>query len=197
LSDRSMTGPYGETGKVPDYPSTRLALRVWRHDRGRHMLRSLNAPRHRATWVASALADPAGGWPHDRPLAATCSRNHPDGEPVPGRACSCGVYAATDLDVIASYLTHAPVLGVVELGGKVIPAEQGYRAAYARVAAILLIDKALTEPHEMLRQLARAYRVPALVPHSPDPEDYRELVSVPSLAREAEEFLRGLDGSGS
>jgi hypothetical protein len=193
-----MTGPYGKTGKASDYPTTRLALRVWRHDRDRHTLWSFNAPPRRATWVASALANPAGGWPHDSPLAATCSRKHPDGEPVPGRACSCGLYAATDLDVIASYLTQsAPVLGVVELGGKVIPAEQGYRAAYARVAAILLIDEALTEPHKMLREIAAVYRVPALVPHSPDPEAYRELVSMPSLAREAEEFLRGLDGSGN
>lgn len=116
---------------------------------------------------------------------------------MPGKDCTCGVYAATELDVIGSYLSQdAPVLGVVELGGRVIPAEQGYRAAHARVAAILLIDEALTEPHEMLRQLASAYRVPALVPHSTDAEDYRERVTVSSLAREAEEFLRGIDGGG-
>ena len=85
---------------------------------------------------------------------------------MPGRECTCGIYATTDLDVINGYLSRgAPVLGIVELGGRVIPATQGYRAAFARVAVILLIDEALTEPHAVLRKLAAAYRVPAVVPH--------------------------------
>ena len=41
---------------------------------------------------------------------------------------------------------------------------------------ILLLDEALTEPHGLLRDLAAAYRVPAVVPHSADPgESYREI----------------------
>ena len=185
--------PHGITGKVPDYPQTVLALRVWGLDRAQLTVRSLNAPQGRATWVASALASPEGGWPHDRPLVATCRRGsqHGEDDPIPATACRCGIYAARDLDVIGHYLRRdAPVLGVVELGGRVIPAEQGYRAEYARLAAILIIDPALTVDHGTLQKLASAYRVPALVPHSADPEDYRPLLSAPSLADETEHYLR-------
>jgi hypothetical protein len=185
----------GETGKVPDpWPETRLALRVWRYDRAGSLLKSLNAPpSKKPSWVAAALADPAGSWPIGKPLAATCAREHKEGELVPVENCTCGIYAATDLDVIASYLSiGAPVLGVVELGGKVIPATQGYRAAYARVAAILLVDEALTLRHDTLRALAAVYRVPAVVPHSVDPEECRELIGTSSVAREAEDFLRDM-----
>lgn len=186
-----MTG--GETGKVvPDFPQTRLAFRAWRFERDRLALRSLNAPGKNGSWVAKAMSAPGGDWPHRGVLSASCrSRKDHEDEPVPGRECTCGIYATTDLGVINSYLNRsAPVLGVVELGGRVIPATNGYRAAFARVAAILLIDEALTEPHAVLRKLADAYRVPAAVPHSADPEDYRDLTGSPSLAAEAEDYLK-------
>lgn len=203
-----MTGDV--TGKVPAFAQTRLALRAWQFDRAAMAVRSLNAPIGRkANWIAKAMANPAGNWPHDHPLAAACAMAAPrrrrkkndDGEEpehgaVPDPDCSCGIYATTDLDVINGYLSHsAPVLGVVELGGRLIPATQGYRAAYARVAVILLVDEALTEPHSFLRELAQAYRVPAVVPHSADPEDYRELAGLPTLATEAEAYLREIGGT--
>jgi hypothetical protein len=203
------------TGKAPGIAQTRLALRSWQFDRAAMAVRSLNAPVSRkANWIAKAMASPAGNWPHDRPLAATCALGAPNrrrrkkgaGEdeedeeephgPVPDPQCSCGIYATTDLDVINGYLRRdAPVLGIVELGGRLIPATQGYRAAYARVAAILLVDEALTEPHSLLRELAAAYRVPALVPHSACPDDYREVVGLPTLAAEAEAWLRQIGGA--
>ena len=184
----------GVTGKAPDYPQTRLAMRTWQLDKAALTVRSLNAPAGRKkSWMATALASPAGAWPHDQPITASCrlggDKAHDD--PVPGSECSCGIYATTDLDIISNYLTRwSPVVGIVEMGGRVIPATQGYRAAYARVAVILLVDEALTEPHSVLRDLADAYRVPAVVPHSASAEDYRELVGTPSLALEAEQYLR-------
>ena len=199
-----MTG--GNTGKAPDFPQTRLALRSWRLDRAAMMVRSLNAPAgSKPSWIAKAMASPAGNWPYAKPLEASCTyaaRKPKDGEeehgPVPAKDCTCGVYATTDLEVINSYLSGgAPILGVVELGGRVIPATQGYRAQYARVAAILLIDEALTEPHHLLRELAEAYRVPALVPHSTDPENYREIAGLPSVGAEAEAYLRAIEGDAA
>ena len=183
---------------APDFPQTRLALRVWQFDRERLALKSLNTPR-KASWMAKAMAGPEGDWPRRQVLTATCplpqKERHDD--PVPGQECTCGIYATTDLDVIDSYLSRtAPVLGVVELGGRVIPATQGYRAAFARVAVILLIDEAITEPHAVLRKLAAAYSIPAVVPISADPEDYREIAGTPSLAAEAEEYLKGIGGTG-
>jgi hypothetical protein len=186
----------GGTGDAPDYPQTRLALRTWQIDKAAMTVRSLNAVSGRKkSWMAAAMASPQGAWPYGRALAASCGlagdKAHED--PVPGAECTCGIYATTDLDIISSYLSKwAPVVGIVEMGGRVIPATQGYRAAFARVAVILLIDEALTEPHPVLRKLAAAYKVPAVVPHSADPEQYRELASSPSLAIEAEEYLRGV-----
>ena len=193
---------------APDYPQTRLALRAWGLDRVSLTVRSLNAPAQgrKASWIAKAMASPEGGWPHGNPLAAKCplpprKKQKDDQEfrehgPVPAADCSCGIYATTDLDVINGYLSRsAPVLGIVELGGRLIPASQGYRAAYARVAVILLVDEALTEPHGLLRDLADAYRVPAVIPHSADPEDYRELAGLPTLAAEAEAWLRQIGGT--
>jgi hypothetical protein len=192
-----MTTP--ATGKVPDFPQTRLALRVWQFDRDRLTLRSLNAaPGKKTSWMAKAMSSPGGDWPQRSVLSASCFKRGEDkhDDPVPGQECSCGIYATTDLDVISGYLNRfAPVLGVVEMGGRLIPATNGYRAAFARVAAILLIDEALTEPHATLRKLATAYKVPAVVPHSADPEDYRELAGSPSLAAEAEEYLRHMGGT--
>jgi hypothetical protein len=194
---------------APDFPQTRLALRAWGLDRTMMAVRSLNAPAggRKATWLAKAMASPAGTWPHDHPLAAVCpvpppkkKKGDEDGEPehgpVPAKDCSCGIYATTDLKVINGYLSRsAPVLGIVEMGGRVIPATQGYRAAYARLAVLLLVDEALTEPHNVLRDLADAYRVPAVIPHSADPEDYRELAGLPTLAAEAEAWLRQAGGA--
>lgn len=207
-----MTAGPDFTGKAPAFGQTRLALRSWMLDRASMSVRSLNAPAagRKANWIARAMANPAGNWPHDHPLAAACANGAPsrrrkrkDGEeeeiphgPVPDPNCSCGIYATTDLDVINSYLRRdAPVLGIVELGGRLIPASQGYRAAYARVAAILLVDEALTEPWPLLRDLAAAYRVPALVPHSADSEDYRELIGLPTVGTEAEAWLRANGGA--
>jgi hypothetical protein len=207
------------TGSAPDVAETFLAFRVWRYHAPGKTLLSLNSPTRKASWVATALADPAGGWPQDgglggypAPLTATCSQaNKPprrvrEGEkpepphgPIPGKKCTCGIYATTDLGVIDDYLGgDAPVLGLVELGGRVIPARQGYRAAIGRVAAILLLDESLTLPHPVLSEIAAAYRVPALVPHSRNPKDYRDrLATARSLGDEAEEWLAGMGGKES
>jgi hypothetical protein len=190
----------GITGKAATEPQTRLALRSWQLDRTSLSVRSLNAP-PKPNWVAKAMASPAGAWPHDRAIEATCAlqrrrgKDEPPHGPVPDPECSCGIYATTDLDIINGYLSRsAPVLGIVELGGRLIPATQGYRAAYARVAVILLVDEALTEPRGVLRELAAAYKVPALVPHSADPSDYREAAGLATVAGEAEAWLRQMDG---
>ncbi len=194
--------PNGETGKVPDYPETSLALRAWRYEPHSLTLRSVNAGGRvgPSSWISAAMASPLGGWPQGEPLEAECAKGHDDdedGNPViaPAEGCSCGIYATTSLAVVNRYLdADAPVLGVVELGGQMFDADQGYRAQYACVAAILLIDPMFTLPYDMLRRLAEAYNVPALVPHSTDPEDYRERLGRQPLAElmgeEAERYLR-------
>jgi hypothetical protein len=197
----------GETGKgvIPDYPAGALALRVWRADRSL-TLYSLNAVTGQQTWITRALSAPDGGWPKHEPgkagsslLRAQCKfgKDHDaDRSQVPDPECRCGIYATTSLPVINGYLRpDCPVLGIVELGGTVIPADQGYRAQWARVAAILLIDEMFTRSHAELREIAAAYRVPAVVPHSTTPEDYRDLITPGrGLGDEAERYLRDLGG---
>lgn len=190
---------------TPDFPQTRLALRCWTLDQARMMVRSLNDPGQKGSWVGRAMAGPEGGWPHDGILTATCAlaakprrkKNKDDDAPpphgpIPAPDCTCGIYATTDLLVINDYLSAAaPVLGVVELGGRIIPAEQGYRAAAARIAVILLPDPALTVARGVLEDLAAAYRIPALEPHSTTAEAYREAAGQLSVGAEAEAWLAG------
>lgn len=202
-------------GQVPAPPSP-LALRVWDLDRQHLRLHSFNAAPSKppAWWIASAFDTPAGGWPYSEPLVAECKAagRHEPHEPdecdvkgclhdgrIPDPACKCGVYATRSLTVVSDYLraARAPVLGVVELGGRVIMAEPGRpgyaRAEYARVAAVLLIDPGLTVDHRTLGRLAEAYHVPALVPHSVNPDDYRGRIAVTTgVGEEADDFLRGL-----
>jgi hypothetical protein len=202
---------------TPDEAPSALALRVWDLARQHLVLRSFNARPAQTPpwWIDTAFSEPTGGWPKDRPLVAECKakgehtphlpecrddcEEHDGGIPAPG--CRCGIYCTRSLGVVSDYLRAAnePVLGLVEMGGRFIlaePGSDGYaRGQYARVVAILLIDKSLTIDHPTLRNLAAAYRVPALVPHSTDPDDFRDRITVTStIADEAEAWLRGLDG---
>lgn len=209
---------------IPDRPQTALAFRTWRlSDSGK--LLSINAPSltgkagggaqqpRRISWIHRQLADPEGqdGWPIAKPLEAHCGnggdKKDPSHGPIPFKQCSCGIYATTSISVINQYLGNeiimgtiairGPVLGVVELGGRVIPATQGYRAAYARVAAILLIDTAFTLSHPQLKMIAETYQVPALVPDSLDPEDYREhLMPDTGVGDEVDQWLKNLQEGG-
>jgi len=126
-------------------------------------------------------------------MVARCLREkrHTDGVPDPG--CSCGIYATTELEVVNEYLSdESPVLGIVELGGRTIPATQGYRAEAARVGALLLIDEMFTLKHAVLGNIAERYRVPALVPHSTHPEDYHSVIHQPGFAAADWEQLKRL-----
>jgi hypothetical protein len=190
---------------IPDVPQTALAFRTWRLSESNRLL-SINAPNltgkaggsqqqgaRKIGWIHRHLADEEGqhGWPIGSNLVAQCgirgggAEDIPEHGKIPAKECSCGIYATTELKVINSYLGNeqymgvairGPVLGIVELGGKVVPATQGYRARFARVAAILAIDEvfSLTYPH--LAQIAELYQVPLIKPFSVEPEDYREAI---------------------
>jgi hypothetical protein len=190
---------------IPDVPITALAFRTWRLSESNRLL-SINAPQltgkaggsaqqgtKKIGWIHRHLADDEGqhGWPIATPLMAHCgvrgegAEAIPEHGKIPAKECSCGIYATTELKVINSYLGNeifmgvcirGPVLGIVELGGKVVPATQGYRARFARVAAILAIDEVFSLTHAHLAQIAEIYQVPLITPHSTNPEDYREAI---------------------
>jgi hypothetical protein len=212
---------------VPDVPQTFLAFRTWRIGDSNNLLSinapSLTGkaggngqPMKRISWIHRALADEEGqsGWLPHKPLVAHCGRGGIiDKEDstghgrIPAKKCTCGIYATTSIEVINQYLgtevingtiaIRGPVLGVVEMGGRVIPATQGFRAAQVRIAAILLIDQVFTLSHAQLKLIAEAYGVPALVPHSLNPEDYRDrLVPETNLADDVEQYLKDILDEG-
>lgn len=216
---------------IPDVPQTALAFRTWRLSDNNRLL-SINAPNltgkaggsgqqvKKIGWIHRHLADPEGqdGWPIAAPLLAHCgvqgaaAESNPEHGKIPGQNCSCGIYATTSLKVINSYLGNeqymgvairGPVLGIVEMGGRVVPASQGFRARFARVAGILDIDDVFSLSSAHLRQIAELYQVPLIKPHSTNPEDYREAigqmpaVTDPSaIADEMEQWLMDQDEDG-
>jgi len=213
---------------IPDVPQTALAFRTWRLSDNNRLL-SINAPNltgkaggsqqqgtRKIGWIHRHLADDEGqhGWPIASNLVAQCgirgagAEAIPEHGKIPAKECSCGIYATTELKVINGYLgneqymgvaVRGPVLGIVEMGGKVIPATQGYRARFARVAAILAIDEVFSLKYPHLQQIAELYQVPLIKPFSLDPEDYREAIGqMPavtdpaSVGDELEEWLKDL-----
>jgi hypothetical protein len=190
---------------IPDVPQTALAFRTWRLSESNRLL-SINAPNltgkaggsaqqgvKKIGWIHRHLADEEGqnGWPIASNLVAQCgvrgasAEDIPEHGKIPAKECTCGIYATTELKVINGYLGNeqymgvairGPALGIVELGGKVIPATQGYRAKFARVAAILAIDEVFSLKYPHLAQIAELYQVPLIKPFSLDPEDYREAI---------------------
>lgn len=190
---------------IPDVPQTALAFRTWRLSDSNRLL-SINAPNltgkaggsqqqgtRKIGWIHRHLADDEGqhGWPIAEPLMAQCgvrgqgAEAIPEHGKIPSKDCSCGIYATTEIKVINSYLGNeiymgvnirGPVLGIVEMGGRVIPATQGYRARFARVAAILAIPSEFSLTRAHLAQIAELYQVPLLEDISKDPEDYRGLI---------------------
>jgi hypothetical protein len=216
---------------IPDVPQTALAFRTWRLSESNKLL-SINAPNltgkaggsaqqgtRKIGWIHRHLADDEGqhGWPIGANLVAHCgvkgaaAEADPEHGKIPSKGCSCGIYATTELKVINSYLGNeiymgvairGPVLGIVEMGGQVIPATQGYRARFARVAGILAIDEVFSLTHAHLAQIAELYQVPLIKPFSIDPEDYREAIGqMPavtdpsSIGDEIDQFLAELDNN--
>jgi hypothetical protein len=168
------------SGAVPDVSDPMLAFRCWVWDRSvPTALWSLNAKPATRTrgrgHLRRLLSHPQGSWPTDGPLVARCDKRNKDGEPhqPPEKTCTCGGYAASSVEVIASYIREARVLGLVQGSGKVIPADFGFRAEEVRIAALFDIDRAFTIPRRDLERLADAYSVPLLRPISAVPDDYR------------------------
>jgi hypothetical protein len=169
---------------IPDYVEPFEGWRVWRVSSNGCDLRLLSLVQHTV-------------WPPREELAAGClqrrvlarlhrARPHQ----APAEACACGIYATT-LDRLGSYL-HEPadgrtrfVFGRVCLWGTVVECEQGWRAARAYPAEIIVPTSSrgarhpaaiMASPHapvagvtaEELADALRHYAVPVIaLPHTP------------------------------
>jgi hypothetical protein len=145
---------------IPDVAEPLIGFRSWVWDSAHKVLTSV---------VKSGTA-----WPPGKDLHAICPRSkHPAADP----RCTCGIYAATDIGHAAPYTGFGNVFGLaLGWGEHVVPADNGFRAEYARIAAIFAVvrEVSMEEPH--LARIAKLYGVPLITPHSVEVEDYRILL---------------------
>ena len=108
--------------KIPDLISPIIGHRVWRWDTAG--LKSLNGK----------------PWSPGKPLAAKCGAgNTHDAHEVPQTDCTCGVYAAKNVEHLRKIgLDRRGVIGEVNLWGKVVEHEQGFRAQFAYPRILIL-----------------------------------------------------------
>jgi hypothetical protein len=122
--DRDEAEPANDA-QVPDGIEPITAYRLWQVAPDGN-LRSLFGE---LTWLP-------GAW-----MAAHCDRS---GHSAPHEGCTCGLYATRGLDDVLALAgtieTADAVVGRVELSGKVIEHDHGYRAELARVTEILPIE---------------------------------------------------------
>lgn len=121
--------------RVPDGIQPIVAYRAWHVEerRGRIVLKGAA---YRATWEP-------GGWSR----AECFANNHPrhrgrsSGGETPSEGCTCGFYAVKELSAIPGPILggwdRSVLVGKVELAGKVIEHDRGYRAERARVVELL------------------------------------------------------------
>jgi hypothetical protein len=100
-------------------------------------------------------------WPPRRWMVAKCPNGHV--ETIPDESCTCGLYAAKDLDQLISLgygywhqMDAAIVLGEVAYAGKVIEGSQGWRAARGRLNRLWVP----AHKYEWAAPIERHYRIP-------------------------------------
>jgi hypothetical protein len=124
--------PYRVTERMPDLLGVITAWRAWGVTMGKGGLR-LKALGVSHVWEPRKMVD------------ATCTKGK---HPAPRMDCECGVWAFKELDGLTSALnkySEVRVLGNVELWGRVIETENGYRAQYAYPSELWLLDESLEE----------------------------------------------------
>ena len=131
-------------------------LRAWRYWQ--------TSPRRRLRSVAQRHVE----WPPGRIIAAVCVGG---GHPAPEPTCWCGVSGARDLDALRDHglcvLPGPLIVGEVFLWGRVLEESYGWRAQFARPAAIGLVAETVEDGvlRELLLTELAAYGVPvSLVP---------------------------------
>jgi hypothetical protein len=151
---------------IPDYLEPLEGWRVWRASNDGSQLR-----------LRSVVQETV--WPPGEELTAECLRRRVLARlrrgrehEAPDEACACGIYATT-LTRLGSYLHERGdgrayyVFGRVLLWGTVIECEQGWRAARAYPAEIIVPTERAPATEEIEAAL-NCYGVPVVVlPHSP------------------------------
>jgi len=131
--------------RIPDGIDPIVGYRAWYYTIGQRGAR-LHPLIRRGSGVPAGVSDWDGaswGW-----VTATCSRGAASWHVAPEENCTCGFYAMSTLPPVVSACgfrtaeigpgdTSGVVLGRVELAGKVIEHEWGYRAERARIVELI------------------------------------------------------------
>jgi hypothetical protein len=152
---------------APDFAEPILGWRLW-----------LVAETDGSLRLESVIYDEA--WPIRRPLVAECLRGRRSEvahqvhggvpHPAPVASCHCGIYAASQLELLAPYLdgrypgqaVAGRVFGVVSLWGSVLACEHGWRASLAYPALLYVPagwSRSFDRPDEVADALT-SYGVP-------------------------------------
>ena len=136
-------------GPVPDGIEPILGFRMWLYTLTGSLHRTCIRSPLRGDGVASSPGDGAeSGW-----VVASCGADPVDPGHVPGWKCTCGFYATKSRSTLEDALfllvtrsrraggeTRGWILGRVELAGKIIEHDDGYRAQKARIAELIPIE---------------------------------------------------------
>jgi hypothetical protein len=132
---------------IPDAIEPIMAYRAWQYSiqGGRAQLDPLNGPLSSPLMGASPWDGAASDW-----VTASCTVLPEFHHDVPSEECSCGFYSLKELEFavdhasilhlmgFSGYGRRVPVvLGRIELSGKVIEHDVGYRAERARIAELI------------------------------------------------------------
>jgi hypothetical protein len=109
-------------------------------------------------------------WPPDSPLHAQCKAPdelRTDDHPAPGEACFCGVWALRSPHGLE--LVDWPALekgwrvgGITKLWGRVVVGTKGWRAEWARPAALVVPGRRRSIPVDLARSVASRYGIHVL-----------------------------------
>jgi hypothetical protein len=179
-----MSGPGIERRRAPDGITPLVGYRVWTLSvgPGRRTLRSMNGQIAHEVNLDHPLGHRVDPW-----LTARCQMNDHE---APEESCRCGFYAVKSLFTLGGLLPFPAmavalarttdraatflVAGRVDLAGKVVEHELGYRAERMRIAEFLPFGG--TE--QTVARFARRLGVPVGEP-IPDPDDVAGATIVP------------------
>jgi hypothetical protein len=173
--------------EVSDYAGTLQGWRLWiatRHkiryiDPSTGVKRKMRGPYLLRSVVSDDL------WRPKRPMIADCNQTpgylfdltHKDDDDIcPDSGCKCGIYAVESLEKLMGIYDgttklffrfdmeiHAAVVGKVNIWGKVIPGEWGWRGQYAYPSELYIVDTLagkITNRHFHLLNDLKNYEVP-------------------------------------
>jgi DNA-binding NarL/FixJ family response regulator len=139
-----MKGPReASAARTPDGIEPLVGYRMWQpaRRRGRGRLHSLNCSGPRWRFHSCPWEGAESSW-----VVASCTLRDRPSHVAPAENCSCGFYAMKTLEGLLWEMLDwmsaedAKVLGRIELAGKIIEHEHGYRAERARIAELIPVQ---------------------------------------------------------